>query len=356
MIRDKLIYGIQQIGIGVDDADKALKWYGTRLGSDVLLFDDDNMATYMAPYMGGKPHKKRAILAMNMQGGGGYEIWQYLDRKPVKAEQELKIGDLGINFVTVKSKNISQSFERLKKQKVDFLSEIESEPDGKKCFYIKDPYDNILQIKENTSWYSDSKIDTGGISGCTIGVNDIEKSLLLYSDILGYDKVVYDCTDNFPELDKLPNGKGKFRRIQLAHINNRTGGFSRLYGESQIELIQSIDTKPKKVFQDRYWGDMGFIHLCFDTRNFPEIIKECEAKGFPFRILSDESFNMGELNGRFGYIEDPDSTLIELVEVFKIPLIKKLNWNINLKKRDPNKPLPDWLIKAMSIKRIKFDI
>jgi len=355
-MRDKFIYGVQQIGIGVDDADKALKWYVTRLGSDVILFDDDNVATYMAPYMGGEPHKKRAILAMNMQGGGGFEIWQYLDREPSRPAQKLNLGDLGINFAKVKSKDITRSFDRLQKQKVAFLSGIETEPDGKKCFYINDPFDNIIQIKENASWYSNNKTDTGGISGCSIGVTNIDNSLKLYSDILGYDRVVYDCTDNFPELKKLPNGKGKFRRILLAHINNRTGGFSRLYGESQIELIQSIDTEPKKVFQDRYWGDIGFIHLCFDTRNFPEIIKECEAKGFPFRVLSDESFNMGESNGRFGYLEDPDGTLIELVEVFKIPLIKKLKWNINLKNRDPNKPLPDWLIKAMSIKRIKFDI
>ncbi|MEZ4987841.1 MAG: hypothetical protein R2795_22905 [Saprospiraceae bacterium] len=48
-MKDKLIYGIQQIGIGVRDADAAFEWYASRLGSDVSVFEDDNVATYMAP-------------------------------------------------------------------------------------------------------------------------------------------------------------------------------------------------------------------------------------------------------------------------------------------------------------------
>jgi catechol 2,3-dioxygenase-like lactoylglutathione lyase family enzyme len=353
-MEDKLIYGIQQIGIGVDDVDKAFEWYATKLGSDILVFDDDNVATYMAPYMGGNPHKKRALLAMNLQGGSGYEIWQYLDRKPSRPETELHIGDLGINIAKVKTRDTFKSFERLKKQQVEILSEIKNLPDGTKCFYIKDPYNNILQINEYSSWYSNNKKDTGGICGCIVGVSDIDSSLKLYSGILEYTKIIYDKTDLFEDLIVLPNGRGKFRRVLLAHENNRTGGFSKLFGESQIELIQSLDFKHKHIYQDRYWGDIGFIHLCFDIRHMNALVKECELKGFPFKVLSDDSFKMGQANGYWGFIEDMDGTLIEFVETHKVPLIKKLNWNINLKKRNPNKPLPDWLIKAMSINRVKF--
>ena len=75
----KLIYGIQQIGIGTDDANETFKWYSEKLGSSVVVFEDTNEATFMAPYMGGNSHKKHAILAMNPMGGSGYELWQYLD-------------------------------------------------------------------------------------------------------------------------------------------------------------------------------------------------------------------------------------------------------------------------------------
>jgi hypothetical protein len=53
------------------------------------------------------------------------------------------------------------------------------------------------------------------------------------------------------------------------------------------------------------------------------------------------------------YIEDPDGTLIELIEVFKIPIIEKLGIFLNVEKRDPKKPLPDLMLKAMKFARIK---
>ena len=352
-MENKLIYGIQQIGVGVDNADKAFEWYATRLGSDVPVFEDNNVATYMAPYMGGNPHKKRAILAMNMQGGSGYEIWQYLDRTPVKPENDIQLGDLGINCAFIKSRNIESTYQRLKKLGENILTGINLEPDTKKSFYVKDPYGNILKIKEFDSWYADKGNDIGGTYGCSIGVTDIDKSMILYSDILGYDQVIFDKTENFEDFNGLQNGNSKFRRILLTHKTERVGGFSRLFGASQIELIQSIENSPKKIFQDRYWGDIGFIHLCFDIRNMKALTMECEEKGFPFKVLSSESFDMGEANGHWGYIEDCDGTLIEFVETHKVPLIKQLGLSIDLKKRNPLKPLPNWMIKAMNFKRVK---
>ena len=85
-----------------------------------------------------------------------------------------------------------------------------------------------------------------------------------------------------------------------------------------------------------------------------QLVRECADKGFPFRVLSDDAFEMGDANGHWGYLEDPDGTLIEFVETHRIPLIKKLNWYINLKNRNPLKPLPNWLISAMSFNRVKF--
>jgi catechol 2,3-dioxygenase-like lactoylglutathione lyase family enzyme len=349
----KLIYGIQQVGVGVENAEEAFGWYASRLGSDVVVFDDHNEATYMAPYMGGKPRNKRALFALNMHGGSGYEIWQYTDRKPTKIAEPINIGDFGINLIKIKSRNIQVSFDRLKSQNTRMLTDIVTEPDGLQSFYLQDPYDNILCIKEFNSWYSKNGSDLGGIFSSVIGVSDIEKSLVLYSEVLGYDKVIYDETGVFPDLQGLPNGAGKFRRILLGHSEVRTGGFSPIFGESQIELIQSLDAKPKKIFLDRWWGDLGFIHLCFDINNMKQLVAECKDKGFPFKVLSDESFDMGDANGHWGYVEDCDGTLIEFVETHKVPILKKLNWFIKLKNRDPKKPLPNWLIKALSLKRVK---
>ena len=61
---------------------------------------------------------------------------------------------------------------------------------------------------------------------------------------------------------------------------------------------------------------------------------------------------MGDASGLFSYIEDDDGTLIEFVETQKIPIFKKLGWSYNLKKHNPEKPLPDWMIKALKFNRV----
>lgn len=353
---DKIIYGIQQIGVGVDNVEKAFEWYGTKLGADICVFDDNNEATYMAPYMGGKARAKRAILALNIQGGSGYELWQHTSRTPTKLAEPMNIGDLGINLAKVKSHNIEQSYARLKEKGVTILGEIETCADNKKCFYINDPFGNTIQIKECDSWYMKKQFDVGGMYGCSIGVSNIDESLKFYRDVLGFKNVISDCTGTFSDLRALPNGNGEFHRVILS-LEQKTGGFAKLFGIGEIELIQAIDYTPKRIFdfKERYWGDVGFIHICFDIHNMSKLIEECSTAGFPFTVQSSEEFDMGDANGRWGYLEDPDGILVEFVETFKVPIAKKLGIGINLKGRDPHKPLPNWLIKAMSVKRKKFN-
>jgi catechol 2,3-dioxygenase-like lactoylglutathione lyase family enzyme len=352
-MQEKLIYGIQQIGVGVRDAAAGFKWYGTVLKADICVFDDENEATYMAKYMGGKPRQKRAILAMNLNGGSGYEIWQHTEHVSRPPKNPVQIGDLGINIMKIKSHNIKKSFNRLKAENVNILTEIIKNTDGSKAFFIKDPFDNILEIKEFDSWFK-QKNDIGGICGATLGVSNIEATRKLFSDVLGYDKVLSDETGKFANLEGVPGGNEEMRRVLLGHSEKRVGGFSPLLGESQIELVEVKSRTPNKIFEDRYWGELGYIHLCFDIRNMDKLVKECEAAGFPFSVLSNPDFGMGEANGHWGYLEDPDGTLIEFVETHKVPLVPAIGWSINLQKRNPKKPLPNWLMNAMALNRTKF--
>ncbi|MBE3084637.1 MAG: VOC family protein [Bacteroidetes bacterium] len=223
---------------------------------------------------------------------------------------------------------------------------------------MKDPYGNIFQLVEATDWFRNEKKATGGSYGAIIGVSDIEKSTVVYSDILGYDKVIYDSVGIFPDLANLPGGNNECRRVLLKRSKSFAGPFSKVLGESVIELISATGKSGKKIYENRFWGDPGFIHLCYDMRGMDELKKFCESKGFPFTVdskMSHEgnSFDMGEAAGHFSYIEDPDGTLIEFVETHKIPILKKLGWYLDLRKRDANKSLPDWMLKTLKYSRVK---
>ena len=83
------------------------------------------------------------------------------------------------------------------------------------------------------------------------------------------------------------------------------------------------------------------------------IKKTAEALGHPFVCDSGADFQMGEADGHFTYVEDPDGTLIEFVETFKIPILKRFGIYLNLKNKDDRKPLPRYITKALRFLRVK---
>jgi catechol 2,3-dioxygenase-like lactoylglutathione lyase family enzyme len=294
---------------------------------------------------------------VNLQSGGGFEIWQYTERTPVAASFEILAGDLGIYAVKIKAKDVRATWESFMSKKLD-VGPLVKDPAGKDVFFIQDPYKNLFQVVGGDGWFREEKKLTGAAYGAVIGVSDIERALKLYTDILGYDRVLYDVEGSFDDLNQLPGGKNTFRRVLLRSSEKWMGSFSRLFGPSVIELIQVKDRTPRRIFENRFWGDLGFIHLCYDINGMETLKKECEEKGFPFTVDSaashdGNSFDMGEAAGHFSYIEDPDGTLIEFVETHKVPIMKKFGFYLNLNKRDPHKSLPDWIVKAMRFSRVK---
>jgi catechol 2,3-dioxygenase-like lactoylglutathione lyase family enzyme len=288
-----------------------------------------------------------------MRGGGGLEIWQYTCRTPQPADFQPLVGDLGIYIMKIKSADVPATHSFLSKKGAEILGEITTNPAGQLHFFLNDPFGNLIEIVEGNSWFADSDRTMGGVFGCTIGVSDIDKSLDFYKKVLGCDTVVFDEKDSFEDLSYLPGGESPVRRVLLRHSQPRQGAFSKLLGESEIELIEVKDRQPRKIFQDRFWGDLGYIHLCFDITGMAQMKERCETSGYPFTVDSDSSFDMGEAAGRFSYVEDPDGTLIEFVETHKVPILKKIGWYLDLRKRQPGKPLPNWMVKALGLNRVK---
>ncbi|MFY9310485.1 MAG: VOC family protein [Bacteroidia bacterium] len=353
MSQHPTIAGIQQIGIGVPNVHEAFKWYRQHFGMDIPIFEEAAEANLMLPYTGGKPHQRHAILAINMKGGGGFEIWQYTSRTPQPAAFDLQIGDLGFFCTRMKTSDVKGTYEFLKSKKVNIVGSLTKDAAGNDTFYLRDPWNNLFQIVKSNSWFGKGLQLTGGPGGCMVGVSDIDRSKKFYADILGYDTVVYDKEGVFDDFSSLPGGNQKTRRVLLKHSKPREGAFSKLLGESEIELVKVYDRTPKKIFSNRFWGDQGFIHMCFDITNQAAMKKLCAEKGYPYTVDSGEKFDMGEAAGHFSYIEDPDGALIEFVETKKIPIMKKLGWYLDLRKRDARKPLPDWMLKALKFNRVK---
>jgi catechol 2,3-dioxygenase-like lactoylglutathione lyase family enzyme len=349
---EKIISGIQQIGVGVKNVHEAWGWYKHYFGMDVRIFEEAAPAELMLPYTGGMPRSRHAALAINLSGGGGFEIWQYTERIPQAPEFELQIGDLGIFAAKIKSKNVKATYEWFLREGIQIEGGLHGKP-GEEFFFLRDPYNNLFQIVPSRNWFKKENKLTGASYGAIIGVTNIERSMEFYGSILAYDEVFSDRTDVFEDLAAIPGGTKKMRRVLLQHSKPRIGAFSALFGSSQMELIQVLDRTPKQIFQNRFWGDLGFIHLCFDIRGMELLREECKAKGCPFTVDTGDTFDMGEAAGAFAYTEDPDGALIEFVETHRIPILKKLGIYLNLMKRKPEKSLPRWMLNALSLSKAK---
>lgn len=349
------INGIQQLGVGVENLQEAWKWYREHFAMDIRMFEDEAVAELMLPHTEDKPRPRHAVLALNMRGGGGFEIWQHKGKKPEPAGFEIQLGDLGINIGKLKTDDIQKAFQKFSDSGLNIFGKITADPSGIEHFYLKDPFENLWEVKHEREVFRREKSVNGGVLGSVIGVKNLDESLNVYRNILQYDKIVYDKTDIFPDLSVLPGGKGKFRRVLLKHSDKKSGAFSPFFGSSYIELVQALERTPRNIFEGRIWGDPGFIHLCFDINGMDKLRENVRQAGFPFTVDSardSDSFDMGEAAGNFSYIQAPEGTLIEFVETHKIPILKKFGWFVDFRKRGHH-PLPNWLLKLFRFKRVK---
>ena len=343
------ISGIQQVGIGCTDASTTFTWIRKTFGLNVKIFDDEAKAALMTLYTGGEVHARRAILAMNMNGGGGTEIWQFTSRV-AGAGNTIHWGDYGINAIKFKSTNVENAYNIINKN-VSCTSPKEG-PAGALSFLLKDEAGNQYQVVKDESWFKNEAFMQGGICGVIIGVSNIDASIAFYQNGFGIGNVVYDVTGKFDDLGEDAKNK-TYRRVLLSFKNPFTAAFSRLLGDVQIELIQALDSQASKIFENRFWGDIGFIHLCFDVSDMKVLKTNLEKYQYHFTVDSGDTFDMGESGGRFAYVEDPDGTLIEMVETHKVPVLKKLGIYFNLKKRKSQKPLPNWMVSLMGLNKVK---
>lgn len=345
------ISAIQQIGVGTTDFRKSWDWYIRMFGFDIKILEDDTVAERMLPYTGSKAQKRHACIAVNLQGGGGLEIWQYSERTPQPAAFDITTADTGVFAAKVKCCDVKRFHSELS-AKWDKCSAVSSTPDGTLCFYVKDLFGNTFQIIERKDVFINDNKLCGGIAGAMIGVTDMERSVKFYREVLGYDLVLYDTTGVFNDWSILPGSEENYRRVLLGRSGAPTGAFSGLLGTNVIELVQALDHKPRKIYEGRYWGDPGFIQICYDVTGMNNLKEFCASKGHPFTVDScpdGEQFDMGEASGRFTYIEDPDGTLIEFVETQKVPVIGKLGLYIDMNRRNKYKQLPKILFRMMGL-------
>ena len=108
------IQGIQHLGVGVPNHEKAWKWYRKFFGLDIPLFNDEAEAPLMTIYTEGDVISKRAAMVLNIKGGCAMEIVCPSTFKATHAKVDHQLGDLGIDIGFVKTPNVSNAYQFFK--------------------------------------------------------------------------------------------------------------------------------------------------------------------------------------------------------------------------------------------------
>jgi len=95
---------------------------------NIRIFDEEAVANLMLHYTAGLPRRRHAVLAINMQGGGGFEVWQHKEHQPQAPDSEPHLGDTGIFITKLKSKNVNETFSFFKSRDLNLLNKISQDP------------------------------------------------------------------------------------------------------------------------------------------------------------------------------------------------------------------------------------
>lgn len=346
------INGFQHVGVAVSDMNRSLKFYRKYFGLDIPFFDAVAPAALMQHYTRNEIITKRASMIMNLMGGCAMEVIQATSFDPVGPDFKPELGDLGIFVTTLKCPDARKAHAFCTREKDCTPSSLRTRCDGSETFFITDPDGNHFQYVEGSDWYTKPSHISGGVVACSIGVSNIDAARKLYSDLLGYNKVVHDEQGIIEEWEGLPGAGRHFRRILLGQSDPPGGGFAKVTGKTYIELIQDLDRTPQRIFDNRIWADLGFVHLGLDVRGMEDLGQRLTEHGFGFTCDSRSALDMGNTKVHCTYIDDPDQTWLELIEVHKVPIVEKWGIYLNVAKRNPLKPLPDFMLKALRFSRI----
>ncbi|MCY7293718.1 MAG: hypothetical protein LH615_16190, partial [Ferruginibacter sp.] len=64
-------------------------------------------------------------------------------------------------------------------------------------------------------------------------------------------------------------------------------------------MVRNLIENPQLFLKIVFWGDCGFIHLCFDVLNMDGLKGHALSFGIEFTVDSENSFEMENAAGRF---------------------------------------------------------
>ena len=173
-----------------------------------------------------------------------------------------------------------------------------------KFCYLRDPDGSLVELID---WGIPLGVKEGvkGMNHVGFGVTNVEKSLTLYRDILGFEEVVFDFSGFVTVMAPMFPKPINMRIIMLA--NKYQGGMVEI-----IHLLSPYELKPKPSTVK--WGHVGTMEFGIGVSNIEKVYDELQKKGVQFKCPPQTvSFPpIGEW--KYVYMVEPDDHFVSIVE------------------------------------------
>lgn len=321
-----MINGIQHIGIGVKDRERAFDFYSNALGFSVPISKHTGSCNGMIPILG-KNEYRNVVISLNPFGGGLVEIFQYTSKAPVPIPKRVDFSYNGYLFYGLITRNIEKSLNIVINHGGEVITQPTSFTPMKnynwRTVVYKDRdgiYGILLEYPKRSIGYGNGHARVSGIEYVAVGVSDLKRSTEFYSQVLNYNQIIYEYEGECPEWDEI-FGKGrKIKRVLLRRSRKAQGVFRHFLRGGMIELIEAEGNKGRHNYEGRKWGDIGLMEICFDVTNVEKTIEEVARNGNEI-VIPPHSQDMGmNTHATFAYIKDPDGSLVEFADIKSLPV------------------------------------
>ena len=139
-----------------------------------------------------------------------------------------------------------------------------------------------------------------GVHHTNIATGDLDRLLVFYRDLLGFEVLVDDEWDPGNEVaDRIIGLDGTSVRMVMLKAGN-----------TYIEVMEYRNPVGRANEPGRPACDQGLVHLCFDVTDIGAEYERLRANGVPFHCPPQLT---GELYSTYG--RDPDGNIFELQEL-----------------------------------------
>ncbi len=234
--------------------------------------------------------------------------------------RETDIDSIGPIAIKFQCKNIYGLRENLF-QKGYEVSRIAKTPGEELSFFLRDPEHNYLYFHEEIESANRNKkiqrTEIRRMSGCMIGVNNIEDACAFYKRFTACDTVLFDKRGQFSDL-KILAPEHDLRRIKLIQTQRTKGLFSQHLFGTELELIEVQKNTSGFREQDASMYQVKRCSLGSVFHNLEGFLRHSmEENVFSVKPKLHDFYNDGT-HVRYAYIQDPSKITVICIEVLAL--------------------------------------